>query len=157
MGGLEDGVYIITSLFAASLMLVCGYYIVTTLAGFPQFASTTATAVQENFTYLDGLIVFGMVLLFAGSAVLAYFLPTHPAFLFTWLLTAMMAFILAPIYSNLYASLAAQPLLTASFDTFPLTALVIGNLPIIALLINALIAIVSYGKRYAEPAQIQGL
>lgn len=156
MGNTEDGVFLITTIFASALMLGLGYYLITTLISFPQFAGATANTVKDSFTYLDGLIALGAVLLFAASAILAYFLPTHPAFFFSWILTAIMAFVISPIYSNLYAQVAQLSVFGTSFDAFPLTALLVGNLPILSLLLITLIALVSYGKRF-NPASLASL
>lgn len=152
MGALEDSLYAITSVFSAALVLVIGYYVVSQLITFPQFNTATAQAVQTNLTYLDGLIAFGVVLLFVGSMILAYFLPSHPVFFISFILNAFVALIISPVYSNLYATLAKTPLLNPSFELFPLTALMIGNLPLITLVLSALLAIVSYGKKLSGQA-----
>lgn len=154
MGVTEDTVFIMQSVLATGIVLGMGYYLLLTISAYDQFDSPTADIVKENFTYLDGIVVFGTVLLFAASIVLAYFVPTHPAFFFTYFLTAVLVFILAPIFSNVYATVATNPLVGSAFDAFPLTALVIGNLPILGFVLSGLIAIASYGKRLNQASYV---
>ena len=151
MGVLEDTTFIMTTALAAAITLGLGYFALTSLVSFSEFSSTTADIVIQNFVYLDAIFILGLVLLFSASIILAYLLPTSPAFFFTFILVGFVAFILAPVYSNVYATIATNSTLGSSFDQFPLTAIAIGNLPIISFILSGMIALISYGKKASSP------
>lgn len=146
MGVIEDSVFIATGIFASAIILVMGYYAMTALTSYPDLNSATADIVKTNYRYLDGVLVFGAILFCVASIILAYFIPSHPIFVFAYLLVISVLIILTPVYSNTYALLAKLPEFTATFDLFPYSALMVGNLPPISIALSLLIALVSYGK-----------
>lgn len=154
MGLLEEVVYIMGSLFAGAICLVLGYYMVTQIGALPQFASLpTTTAAVGAIAGLDMALITGVIFLSIGSVILAYFIPSHPAFFFTYILTLALVILLAPQLSNVYATLAGVGPVSAAFQAFPLTAAFIGNLPIFALALSTLLAVVSYGKGFRQTVQ----
>lgn len=151
---LEDTVYIATSVFTAGLVLVLGLFIYTQILAVPQLNNATMSGAKTALLNMDGVILFGLIGLALAAITLAYFIPSHPAFFFTWFLNTLFALVLTPFYANAYAQIAVTPILNAAFLSFPLTAATIGNLPLIAFVISTLIAIASYGKNINQGGTI---
>lgn len=156
MGLLEEVFFLFTTAFVGGLTLVLGYFAVSQIAGLSQFSGLSVTpAVISALTAMDMAIVVGTVFLAISSVVLAYFIPSHPAFFFTYILTLILVLLTAPQFSNVYAQIANISILNPYFNNFPLTALLIGNLPTWCLVFSTVLAIVSYGKGFRQT--IQGL
>jgi hypothetical protein len=157
MGYVEDHIFLMTSIFAGSVMLLLGVFLVAEVMSIPQFANTPGTAaIQQNFGYIDGLMLFGVVCFCIANVLLAYFLPSSPLFFVTYLVVAAVTFVFAPIYANAYALLAQTNVLAAAAQQLPYTALIMGHLPIISLVIATLVGLANYAKR-PEQAAYAGL
>jgi hypothetical protein len=146
MGVGNDPIFLAVELFFAAIVLVVGFYTMTTLQGMAIIPTEVMTAIIDLFKGFDLLIALAFVLFSLVSIMLAYFIPSHPAFFFSYILVAIFAFIITPILSNAYAQIAAIPTTAAAFAAFPLTAWVIGNLPLLTFILTSILAVVSYGK-----------
>lgn len=148
MGLIEDSLYIVTSAFAASLMLLFGLYAIGQVGDVPALATPSAAIIEQNFTYLDGIMVIGVIGLSLAALILAFFIPSHPIFFgISYVVAVIVLIVISPVYSNAYALAAQLGPIAAAGQSLPYTAQIMGNLPIIAIVVSALIALVSYAKR----------
>ena len=154
MGLIEDSLYISMALFAAAVTLVLGFYAVSQVAGIPIFAGPTATAVVNNFKFLDGVMLLAVIGFCLASVVLAYFIPSSPVFFFTFIIVAVLTFVITPIYTNAYSALAANTTIGDTFASFPATNAIMTNLPLLSFVISALIAVVTYAKPFSASQEL---
>lgn len=152
MGFVEDHLLMISMLFGTALMLLIGVYLIGAVLTVPQLQSASATVIQQNFTYLDGIMIVGVIMLTIAEVLLAYFLPSHPVFFIIYLLVVLVTFVIAPIYTNLYTIMATNPTFAAAAQLLPYTAAVMNNLPMISLIISGLVALATYAKRPQQQA-----
>lgn len=141
-----DAIYIPLQLFVLAVIIVFGYFMLNQLYQVPELHTDTAAQVLESWKVWDTAFILVMALLSVIAVILAYFVPTHPAFLLTEIILLIVSVLIAPQYSNMYAMLAQNPATGGAAENFPSIAHIIGLLPSFALIISAIIAIITYGK-----------
>ena len=102
------------------------------------------TTAQTVIGYFDYLLVFIMVLYCIAALITAYYIKTHPVFYVAMLVLQLIAVAISAVLSNLWQSIASDPILMPITNTFTYTPLILNNLPIIVLVLSSMIAIVSY-------------
>jgi len=152
MKGTVDALYIPVTLLTLAILVVVGYYLLSELNANPLLNSATSEAVVHSWEAWDTAFVAATIFLCIAAIVLGYFIPTHPAFIVVEFILLILAVIIAPIYSNMYAQFATNPELNPSAAQFTGMNFIIGNMPIVALVISIGIALATYGKKFAGGA-----
>ena len=152
-GSMIDVFLIAILLFASMIVIIVGAYVNNEIVTNPTVNSTLNANAKAHLTKstdilksFDGLIVF---LLFGASAaaiISAFLIRSHPAFFAVAIIMQLIMVGISSVFSNVYTYFGEVPQLAAMFNQFPITAKIMGNLPIILLGISALIAVVMYGK-----------
>jgi hypothetical protein len=147
MKGNVDALYIPVTLLTLALIIVLGYYLLSALDANPILSSATSAAVLNSWKVWDTAFAAAAVLLCIVAMVLAYFVPSHPAFIVVEFLLIILGVVIAPIYSNMYATLAQNADLNTAMQQFPNIAFIIGDMPLIVAVFSVGIALATYGKR----------
>jgi hypothetical protein len=146
MKGTLDALYIPVALLSLAIIVVLGYYLLSQLDANPILNSATSTAVLNSWKVWDTAFVAATIMLCIAAMILAYFIPAHPAFIVVEIILIIIGVFIAPIYSNMYATIATQADLNASAQQFPNIAFIIGYMPFIVAVISVAIGLATYGK-----------
>jgi hypothetical protein len=152
MSNAIDMVYLLLFIFILALILTIVLLVLDQFVTNPTVTSTfTAeqlqpiTYVQTALGYLDYLIVFIVALYFVAAMVTAYYVRTHPVFYVAMLIVQIIIIAVSALISNLWISIASNPILLPITNTLVFLPLVLGNLPVITLVLSSIIAAISYG------------
>jgi len=146
-----DSVILAIELFAAAaIFLIPSYYAISALNDMGIFPVEVMTSIISLFGAFDYIIASAFVIYFIISIILAYFLPSSPAFFITLFFNAIFALVIVPQISNAYAMIGTNTVLETAFNSFPLTNYVIGTLPLLAFILTLVVAIITYGKNYGR-------
>ncbi|MCX6775877.1 MAG: hypothetical protein NT130_03465 [Candidatus Micrarchaeota archaeon] len=153
MSNAIDVVYLLVFIFALALVLTIVLLVLDQFATNPLVTSTFTSEqlqpiayAQTALMYLDYLIVFVVALYFVAALVTAYYVKTHPVFYVAMLITQIIIIAISAFISNLWASIASNPVLLPITNSFVFLPLVLGYLPIITLILSSAIAVISYGN-----------
>ena len=102
--------------------------------------------VKANLLIFDNLLIVMVIGVTLVSAAAASMVNTHPAFFFIMLLVDLVMITLATIFSDAFYTIASNSALAPIANQLPLTGLLLGSLPLVALLICTVIAIAAWGK-----------
>ena len=152
--GAGDVLYMTAELFGAALIIGISFFLFTTLNDSP-IGTDFSQQIVDGWSVFDTVFILMTVALAVSAIMLAYYVPTSPAFILVMVIEILMVLIIVPAFSNVYAVVAGQPELSNSFDAFTNIAWIMGNLPLISLVIAGGIALAQYGKN--PQGQLQGL
>lgn len=152
---MTDIPFIILSVFIIGMSLFLGYALLDEVSKAEILTNNTVankTINQAKFAYsvFDGAMLFLIIGFGLASGISAFFVRTHPIFFIFSFIVWLISFVIAAIFSNIFAELAATgPLLSIS-GILTNTVLVITNFPYIVALIGAIILIAMYAKRRSD-------
>ena len=143
---MEDIGYIGVSLLSLAIVVVLFGYIFAQFYSIPIFQFDLFKQMIDGWKTWDTFFIFAVLILCLGTIILAYFVPTHPAFFIAGILNLLLIMMVAPMFSNIYAAIMeGTPLLVIAND-YPKMNYIIGIMPIISLAISILLIAVQYGK-----------
>jgi hypothetical protein len=105
---------------------------------------------RSFFGALDWIILFIAVSLVIGMFVAGFMLPSHPVFTLVTIVACIIWLIIAPFFSNAYLQVLSLPILSSAADQFPMTNILIMNLPLVGLIAGVLAGVATYGKGQAQ-------
>lgn len=156
-GSITDLPVIIVGMFIISMSLFFSYYIFTAwnAAAAPLAVDNTAlniTLTQADVAYSvwDASILFIAIAMVISSGISAYFLRTHPIFFIPTLIVWIISFVIAAIFSNIFAEFIGTSPLLAISTTLTNTVTVSTNYPILAAIFGIIIIIALYAKRRGD-------
>jgi len=117
---------------------------------------STATGAVVNDTLTAGIetsqmgdVVF--LILFAGyilSLVITSLATNfHPAFFFIFVILSLLGVVVSAPVSNAYVEFSQSPEFSSWVSTFPITDMVMSNLPFVIMLISGILMLVTYAKQ----------
>lgn len=146
MSSVLDMVSIVLAIFLSVIAVLIGLVIIGTLVSIDTFSGASYQAVLTNFKILDQVIFVAVVGLCIATILFAYFIPTHPIFYFSWVLTGLIGFVLSPALTNAFKMVAENEAIVSYSAMMPLSNAVMSNLPMITLFITVIMLVVAYGK-----------
>lgn len=90
------------------------------------------------------VLAFGLLWLFVLVA--SMFVDAHPVFFIISALLLIFVIFIGAVFSNTYEEFTSDPDVQSFADGFPMTNFIMGELPIVALLVGFSIALVLFGK-----------
>ena len=149
------------TIFACALILIAGYaawdmIMTTDVPGYNINATYTSSDGSVNlnpsaigtqvYGAMDWIMVFIAVMLVIGMFIAGWMLPSHPVFALLAVATALVWLVIAPFFSNAYLDLLGMDIVAAAANQFPMTNVLIMNLPLVGLIAGVLGGIATYGK-----------
>lgn len=151
-GSMTDLPFIVVLVFIIGISLMIAYSLNAELQTIDIFmnnsvANETIMSAQQAYETFDASMLFLIIALGISSAITAYFVKTHPVFFVASFIVWLISFVIAAMFSNVFAEIASSaPLLSAS-GILETTVLVATHFPHIIALFGAVIALALYGKR----------
>lgn len=71
----------------------------------------------------------------------------HPAFFFIFLILSILGVVIAAPISNAYTEFSTSAAMSSWITTFPITDMIMSNLPFVIMIISALLMVVTYAKQ----------
>jgi len=154
-GSIEDSIFIIILLFITALFFLFAFILNNAIstAAAPAFENVSAgssiglTIVDSifdntiNYVYLA--VFFGLII----SLIITSFLtPTHPIFYVFAILIFFVLVIVAVVLSNTYEMITASSTFTSAVSHLPIMNYIMLNLPLIAVVIGILAAIIIFSR-----------
>jgi len=154
-GSIEDSVYIVILLFITALVFLFAYVIngAISSAAAPAFENVSAgssigfTVVNSifdntiNYVYLA--VFFGLII---SLVVTSFLTPTHPIFLIFAIFVFIALMIVSVALSNAYSVITASSTFTAATSHMPIMDYIMTHLPLIAIVIGVLAAIIIFSR-----------
>ena len=149
------------TIFACALILISGYaawnmMLTTDVPGYNINATYNVTGSTNNlnpsdigtqvFGAMDWIMVFIAVMLVIGMFIAGWMLPSHPVFALLGVATALVWLVISPFFSNAYLDLLGMDVIAPVANAFPMTNVLIMNLPLVGLIAGVLGGIATYGK-----------
>lgn len=148
-GNVTDIIFIMAFVLVASITIILCYFILN--------AINVGTPASIDHTYFGyglqaiGYMDYGIASLFIGmslfSIISAYYIRTSPIFLIFGILSLAIITFISAYISNISYDLLNSGSIAAVSTNFPITSLILQNLPIEMALVGGLILIALYGKR----------
>lgn len=149
-GSVFDLLYIFVFLLVFSACTIIAFMILTevgpSLSLNPTSTQVIASANQALLGF-DGLFVFMIFGMMAASAILAYFVDSHPVMFVVSLIVYIFLVMISGVISNIYQEIIAADGLSVSAASFPLMTQIWLQLPTIAVVGGIIIMIVAFSKR----------
>lgn len=153
-GSVLDLFFITASIFAFAMVLVVSYFIMTQFQGAfeaTEYANITNSSFQaglQGFQAFNGgfLLVFMAFVLFTLISV--YFIRTHPVFFVVNIFILALLIIISGMFSNVYTEMFTNNSMSSAANFFTYPALLIGNLPILMIIVAIVITVIMFGKGY---------
>jgi len=151
-GSLLDGMQIIIILFAMAFIIIMSFFVLNEFKEksgdrLDNTASQYALLQGENTLLgFDGLFVFILIGLILATIIGAYFINTNPIIFWVSIILLFIFITISGILSNVFEQVVADDVLNASAANYPAINYVMGNIPIVILVIFALTAIALWAK-----------
>lgn len=151
MKGISDILFIMLFIFVFGISLFFGYAILDVMSEQTILTNNTIANATINqglvgFQVFDASILFLAVGMGIAAAISAFFIRTHPIFFIFSFTIWVLTFVVAAVFSNIFAEFAASaPLVNISL-VLTNTVQVITNFPQLVALIGFLILIALYAK-----------
>ena len=151
-GSLLDAMQIAILLFVMALVIILSSFILTTFqedtgdkltSPYAQNALTKGNATLLNF---DGLYAFILIGLTLGAMIGAYFIRTTPALFWVSLILLVIFLMISGIFANVFEEVIADDVLNVTASNFPIIGLIMGNLPLMVLVVTVLISLALWAK-----------
>lgn len=159
-GSIQDILYIAVFLLAFGMCVYIGMYI---FKSFNETESTqqimfnttvgnfTAGKAMQTLKMYDLFFPMVMIGLTIGTIILAFYIRTHPALFIAFIIILMVTVLVSAVLSNIFEDFSNE----TSFETvrgyYPVMNYLMGNLPIIILIIGFIVAIVLFGTSGGNP------
>jgi len=154
-GSIEDSILIIILLFITALVFVFAYIInfaISSVAA-PAFENvsagssigfTTVNSIFENtLNYVYLAVFFGLII---SLIVTSFMTPTHPIFYVFAIIIFIALVIVAVVLSNAYELITSSATFTAAVNDLPIMNYLMLNLPLVAIVIGVLAAIIIFSR-----------
>jgi hypothetical protein len=149
MSSVLDLLSVFIVIIASMVVLFVCWVLMDAFAGSGMFTAegiTAMNAIKSLFESFDLLMVFVIFGLCIVSGLLAFLIPSHPAFL---VINIILLAILIPVSSmlaNVYYELSTSPEFSSAASHFPYTYQVFSYLPLITLVMDVIIIVLSNAK-----------
>ena len=154
-GSIEDSIFVVILLFITALVFIFAYVINNAIstAAIPAFEAASAgssvgmVAVNSifdntiNYVYLA--VFFGLII---SLIVTAFLTPTHPIFYIFSIIIFMAMTLISVVLSNMYESITSSATFTSAVNHLPIMNYIMLNLPLIAIVIGVLAAIIIFSR-----------
>jgi len=164
-GSIEDVFLIVCLLFLTAVVFIFAYVIQGKIdtAMSPVFEAeapgssigiTTVTSIFDNsLNYIYLAAFFGLLI---ATCIMAFMTPTHPIFYVLAVLMFMGLMVVSVIISNVWGEIStANADLTAATAVLTIPDYIMSNLPLIAIAIGVLIAIILFSRTGGSEATVQ--
>ena len=149
-----DVMMVLIVIFVFALISIFGGYIFENLndevqadEDFNTLTKTTMSGVQSSYNAsFDGVIVFGLILLWIMAIVASFMIDSHPAFFIISLILLVFVLIAAGVLSNVYEDLSADPELEGTFASFSMTTFIMTHLVEFLVVVIVTVSISLYAK-----------
>lgn len=158
--GIVDLFQLMIILFSVSMTLI----LVTTLYGAwtdkfydttlseYSYANASTTQILEVTQSFDWILIAVLIGVFIGVSILAMYIPSNPGYIVFYILLAMIGVVIAGGMSNMYEEFADAPELSGTVSSYyPMTDLIMSNLPYIFLAFVGLLLIITYVRWLNAP------
>jgi len=151
-GSLLDIMQIGILLFVMAMVIILMSFILTTFQEDTE-DKLTSTEAQNALTKgkttllnFDGLFAFILIGLTLATMIGAYFIRTSPVIFWVSLLLLVIFITISGIFTNVFEEVVADEVLNATTADFPIINLIMGDLPLVILVIAVLISIALWAK-----------
>ena len=149
-----DVMMVLIVIFVFALISIFGGYIFNNIneeiqadEDFNTLTKTTLAEVESNYTSsFDGVIVFGLILLWIMAIVASFMIDSHPAFFIISLILLVFVLIAAGVLSNVYEDLSLDDDLDDTFRAFSMTSFIMTHLVEFLVVIIVTVSISLYAK-----------
>jgi len=154
-GSIEDSVFIVILLFITALVFIFAFVINNAIssAAAPAFENASAGS-SIGFTVVDGIfdntlnyiylaVFFGLVI---SLVVTAFLTPTHPIFFIFAIFVFIALMIVSVALSNMYSAITASATFTSATSHMPILDYIMTHLPLVAIVIGVLAAIIIFSR-----------
>lgn len=99
---------------------------------------------QDAMRLYDAMMPFILGGLLITAVVLAFMIPTHPVFIVPAIFSLLLIVIISAQLTNAYNEIATNPTLIDEANNFSNTALIMSNLPLIAVIMGVIIMVAMF-------------
>lgn len=156
-GTVVDIAVLVAVIFAMAISTVVAFHVFDRMqsAMNDQNISQPAQDVLNNAQNEKGIMDYSMLFVLLGlglfAIITAFFIDTHPAFLFISLFLVAIIIMLSAVMSNVYGSISVNSTLNQTFAEFPKTNFILNKLPFFAVIISAIVLFVMFAKYQQIP------
>ena len=154
-GSIEDSIFVIILLFIVAIFLIIMYVVsgAISAAAIPAFENVSAGSsvgmvsvnniFDNTMNYVYLAIFFGLII---SLVVTSFLTPTHPIFFIFAILIFIGLMIASVALSNIYEAMTSSATFTAAVAHMPIMDYIMLHLPLIAIVIGVLSAIIIYSR-----------